>query len=398
MGLFEPITHKEEIERTLSRAQSVQNDSIERFNRAKTDAENKLSKYGETKLKVYNDSLATFLVYFNSFKNVEMKQLSLAENQLINLDSGQALTLIKEDVQYTKDMIKIGLTAAGAGALTGIAAYGGLKAAGIVGAKFAGAAAAKTIGVKAAVVAPFVFVPVLIVFGIGAAIKGKERLAEAKKQLQQAELEASKTNSYTIVFQAISRGVSNYDSFVKSFNKKYQNIVKRVGEISKEHQKDVDGKIDFESLNEVDQKTLHLSWLMTQLIYGILKQPLIDGEGKISTESQDKLVEYKKEVKTIESKYRVKVSNHTWNPKKAARGWLVGCFVVFGTSLLLYLYYKYIKSQNAALLMLANSVVAFPFSIFIRKMPFKFKAFLRIFRFVLCLIALLLIVYYGTKM
>lgn len=398
MGLFEPITHKEEIEETLARAQSIQEDSINRFNRAKKNAEDKLNNYGKTKFEVYNNYLSTFLSHFSAFKNVEMKQLSLSENQLVNLDPRQALIEMQEEVKYSKDMVKIGLASAGAGALAGIAAYGGLKAAGFFGSKLATSFAVKTVGAKAAVVAPFVFVPIMVVLGIGAAIKGKERLAEAKKQLEKARLEASKTDSYTIAFEAIDKGVSNYNSFVKSYSSKYRNIVKRIGEISNQYPRDEDGKINFDSLNEVDQRTLHLSWLMTQLLYGVLKQPLIDEHGYISTASQHTLTSFKNEIKNIELRYPNEVANFAKISKRAAYGWLVTCFVLFGISLFLsWYYYSQRSNLTAALLMLTNGVIAFPFSIFIKRMPIKFKVLLRIFRSVLCITGMLLIAYYGLK-
>ena len=100
MGLLEPITHKDEIEDILSQAQRIQNNSINRFNSAKANAEKALDTYGKTKIEIYSGSISDFLDSFKTFKNVQMKELFLSENQLINVDSDQALVNIEENVKY----------------------------------------------------------------------------------------------------------------------------------------------------------------------------------------------------------------------------------------------------------------------------------------------------------
>ena len=394
MGLFEGITHKEEIESILSQAQSIQNNSVERFNHAKSNAESKLQKYGETKLDVYNNSLTNFLSYFSVFKNVNMTKLSLSENQPINADISSSLIALKDDINYSKKL----MITAGTSLAISVAAYGGLKLLGGAGVKATGFVAAKVISTKAAMVAPLIFVPVFVALGIGAAIKGKARLAEANKILEQTKLEASKTDSYTIIYNAISRGARNYDSFVKSYNVKYRNIVSRVGEMSIVYPKDEDGKIDFDSLNEVDQRTLHLSWLMTQIIYGILKQPLIDENGRLCSGSENALLETKKKSIDLARQYPYEVTNILRNPNKTAKLWLIPCYITFGLSIILSMFFISKDMRTAGALLMVNAMLCFPFSIFIRRMPPKIKTIIRIVRFAVCTLAFILICVFSGKM
>ena len=60
MGIFEPITHKTEIEEIYAEAESIQNDSIDRFNEAKENAELKLEEYGKQKVLVFGKRISTF--------------------------------------------------------------------------------------------------------------------------------------------------------------------------------------------------------------------------------------------------------------------------------------------------------------------------------------------------
>ncbi len=320
MGIFEPIIHKKEIEEIYSEAESIQNNSINRFNRAKEQAESKLEQYGKQKVMVFGNCISTFCSIFKAFKNVEVADLSNNTNSLIKTEGTQELALIEQSVDYSKDLLKIGLVSVGAGTLTTIAAFGGTKmiAGTAVGAKLA-TFAAKSTATKVAVVASFAFVPALVVFGIVAGIKGKERLAKAKSDLAKVRAEAKKTDIYSRVYEEIIEVLDSYSSFVSRFEVKYTKILDRIKEMTSTYSKDSNGKIDFESLREEDQKTLHLAWLMTQLYYGILKQPLINEEGKAMEESKSALVDANNAYTELKKKFPNEISKIAEEPKEVAR-------------------------------------------------------------------------------
>lgn len=400
MGLLEPITHKKEIEEILSEARTAQDEAVDRFNCAKENAENDLTRFGETKINIYSTSITDFLYYFKFFKNVRVSELNFSNNEVMNVDSSQIITCLEDNSKFSKELLKVGLTAAGTAAITGIAAYGGAKmiAGTAIGAKIAGLVA-KSAAVKMAAVASFVFVPALIVFSVGAAIKGKERLAEAKKQLAKARNEAKKIDSYSLIYENISHIVQNYDDFAKKYNKKYSDIIKQLSYICSNNNKDFEGKIDFYSLTENEQKVLHLSWLMTQIIYGLLKQQLINEKGKAIKESEDALVEIKNNAENVEKQFVVSKIKKYYSPEavsrhkeQRAKTWLAPCFAIFGTSLGLSIFYFYMSNYLCGSLLLINAVLAFPFSIFIKQLSLKAKTIIRILRFFICVILAFIII------
>ncbi|MDY3904639.1 MAG: hypothetical protein SO007_05585 [Candidatus Enteromonas sp.] len=395
MGILEPITHKQEIEEIYSKAEFIQSKSINRFNDAKEKAESKLEEYGKQKVLVFGNCISNFCSIFKTFKNVEIKAISSNTNQIMRIDTGEQLALIGENAKYSNDLLKIGLVSIGAGTLTSLAAFGGTKmiVGAPAGAKVAGFAA-KSVATKAATVASFVFVPAIIVFGIFAGIKGKEKLAKAKSDLAKVEAEAKKTDMYSRVYEEIVEVLHNYSNFVSSFKTKYVKVLDRLKEISLIHQKDDSGKIDFASLSEVEQRTLHLSWLMTQLYYGVLKQPLINEEGKAIQESKTALVEAQNTYKQIKKQYPDEVFKVAENPNEAARGWLIASFVFFGLSLLLSSYCFYSNKISSGLVFIATALLSFPFSMFIKKIPTRLKIFIRVMRLLLVITSTIIVFVY----
>lgn len=387
MGIFEPITHKTEIEEIYAEAESIQNDSINRFNNAKEAAESKLEQYGKQKVLVFGKCISAFCSNLKVFKNVEVTELSNNTNSIIKIEETQELALIEQSVDYSKDLLKIGLVSVGAGTLTTIAAFGGAKmiAGTAVGAKLA-TFAAKSVATKVAVVASFAFVPALIVFGIVAGIKGKERLAKAKSDLAKVRAEAKKTDMYSRIYEEIVEVLDSYSLFVSRFEVKYTRVLNRIKEIISVYSKDSNGKINFESLSEVDQRTFHLAWLMTQLYYGVLKQPLINEEGKAMKESKIALVEANNAYIELKKKFPNEVSNIAEEPKGAAKGLLIASFVFFGLFLSYSIYCFYEGKIYCGLAFAGVTALSFPFSVFLKKMPTRLKVLLRVLRIVFTIV------------
>lgn len=53
-------------------------------------------------------------------------------------------------------------------------------------------------------------------------------------------------------------------------------------------------KVSFNDLDENEQKILHISWLMAQMLQSLLKQGLLDQNGNIDDKSRSLLNEGKK--------------------------------------------------------------------------------------------------------
>ena len=53
-------------------------------------------------------------------------------------------------------------------------------------------------------------------------------------------------------------------------------------------------KIDYTKLSPQEQKGLHISWLMAQVLYNVLSSPILTQDGQIDKEAQKNLDDAKK--------------------------------------------------------------------------------------------------------
>ena len=95
---------------------------------------------------------------------------------------------------------------------------------------------------------------------------------------------------------------SDYSQFINAYGKKFRPFITELKNIRKTKETDEDGKIDFNSLSESEQKTLHLAWLMGQVYYQLLQSPILDDENKIDRESQKTLITAKNSMKELQQK------------------------------------------------------------------------------------------------
>ena len=79
--------------------------------------------------------------------------------------------------------------------------------------------------------------------------------------------------------------------------KKFKPFVVELECIKKAHPVQDGGQIDFNSLTTVEQKTLHLSWLMAQIYYHVLSTPILTADGKVSMEAKQAIDTANKEFK-----------------------------------------------------------------------------------------------------
>lgn len=312
MGVLEPITHKQEIQELLDEAQRVYDSAKEKFETQKKRTTKKLENLGEIKIKAWSESMDNFVIAFGAFKNIEIDKHIDNNMSFIgsNEEPKQMLMNIENASMTASEIAKAGVAAIGTGALVGIASYGGAMMFGTASTGTAIAAlsgAAKTNatlawfggGAKAAgglgmaagkvVLAGVVVAPIIAVAAAITSAKSKEKLAEAKNINAEAKNAASKIDVMTTGMAGIAKMSDNYSSFIKKLNKKFAPFLVELERMKKAHPTDIDGKIDFSSLSLVEQKTLHVSWLMAQVYYHVLSTPILNAKGEVSVEATDAL-------------------------------------------------------------------------------------------------------------
>lgn len=411
-SLTEPLTHKKEIKELLDNAQSMYDNAKNKFESQKNKTTERLENFGKVKVQAWAEGMDTFARVFGSFKNIEIDKKIDTNMKFIGYDREhkQMLMNIQNASMTASEIAKAGFAAVGTGALVGIASYGGAMMFGTASTGTAIAAlsgAAKTNatlawfggGAKAAgglgmaggklMLAGVVLAPILSVAAIIAGAKGKEKLAEAKKIYSEAENAVSQMNVMTTGMIGISKMSENYSSFIKKLTKRFAPFIVELERIKSAHALDSDGKIDFDCLSPVEQKTLHVSWLMAQVYYNVLSTPILNSRGEVSDEAIEALSASKKELRQIrKDTYKFTdenypVGNLIWRP--VANMMMIINFFAVGILIMLGCL-SMTSSVLKGVLFLVDAVVAFPVFFKFRNLPESRIFTWRLVRFIVAVI------------
>ena len=127
---------------------------------------------------------------------------------------------------------------------------------------------------------------IAIAGGLIAGARGKARLAEAKKVHAEAESAVSRMNVVITGMEGIQSVSDDYRHFISKLSGLFTPYLKEMDNIASKYQPGSDGKINYDDLSEMEQKTLHLSWLLAQLYYHILSVPLLTEQGEVDSSSR----------------------------------------------------------------------------------------------------------------
>lgn len=288
-----------------------------------------LENLGKTRITVWSEDMGTFVETFKKFKDIEW-QGKVADDNNLKI-SAEKLNEIQKTSIKAGEMVKVGFGSLAAGTLAGVAAYGGvgalaaastgtaisaLSGAAATNATLAwlggGSLAAGGLGIAGgtAVLGGIVAGPVLAVAGLFAASKSEENLAKAENTYSQARNSAEKMDVMTDTLKNIYNIAYDYNNFIYEFSSRFKLAINSVNEIHNKHfdilskkflnrikiffgmKKSI--KVSFNDLSEDEQKTLHIFWLMAQMLQSLLKQGLLDQNGNIDDKSRSLLNEGKK--------------------------------------------------------------------------------------------------------
>lgn len=322
MGLLEPITHKEEIQTLLNEAQQKYDTSLNRFESQKKKTTQSLEKLGKIKVNSWANGMDAFVSAFGCFKNVEIDRKIETNLHFVSSDDEpqQMLMNMQQASMTASEVAKAGFAAVGTGALVGVAAYGGAMmfasaSTGTAIAALSGAAKTKATlawfggGSKAVgglgvaggqvIIAGIVVLPILAVATVITAFKSKEKLAEAKKINTEALEAATKMDVVSTGMAGIGEMSDNYSAFIKKLNKKFTPFIRELERIKNAHTMQGGGKIDFNLLTPIEQKTLHVTWLMAQLFYHVLSTAILTDQGVVSSEARMALASSTSDLKQL---------------------------------------------------------------------------------------------------
>ena len=407
-----------EAEEMLKKASTLCEDAKNDLEKQKNKTTNGLKKLGQIKIDAWASGMETFVSEFEYFKNIQIdRNLNLNTSLKYEGKETSALQLsnMKSASLTAKEIAKIGTVSIGAGAVVGIAVYGGAM---MFGKASTGAAISALSGAAAknATLAWFgggalnagglgmaggklllggvVVAPILAVAGFVLEAKSKEKLSNAKMVYAEAEEAAEQINIVTSYMKGISDVSNDYGEFIKKYSKRFYPFVEELKRIRQSKELDEERKIDFNLLSESEQKTLHLSWLMAQIYYQLLSAPILTQEGNISEEAKPALQNAKGAFQDLERQTfkmtgeDAAAANIIWREKAKSvmikNFFAVGLFAVLGVLL-------FKAAPLKSILLLIDAFIAFPVFFIFKDLPESRKYVWRIARLIISCIVFLVI-------
>ncbi len=310
MGIFEPITHSEETRELLKNAESLFNCAKSRYEDSLDEAQESIETLGKVELNSWGKDIHGFITVFSKFANAEESKYVPENSKLVCCDkpSCEMALVMKNTSIEAKELLKLGTLAIGTSVIAGIAAYGAIStlskgtaiAASGIAAKsgIALSAASKSLLIGGAVVAP------LLIFGaIFANIRGKKKLAEAKRIYAEAKKNATDLDLVSEQLEAISSMSHRYEKFINKIGTITNHYIEKMQLISNSYQKDENGMVDYNLLLDEEKKTLHVGWLLACTYSTILKCPILNNKGKLNKKAQENIINCKHDLKIIQKQY-----------------------------------------------------------------------------------------------
>lgn len=269
-----------------------------------------LDELGKLKLEIWEKQLGRFVQLFGQLKNVELEG---------NAEVGRLKTFTREELAEmssisirASEVLSGGVTALGAGALAGMAAYGGAFMLGTTATT--GTAIASLSGVAAtnatlawlgggalttaggfgmaggmAVLGGLVAGPALAIAGALFAAKAEENLANARKLLSEAKMAKGQIDSAMSVLRAIDRLAREYQQAILQLEGRMSRVLDQLQALIQS-----EGN-NYATFDEHQRKLVHLTLQFAQSMKMLLETPLLTREGEVAPNAKRDLEESQSE-------------------------------------------------------------------------------------------------------
>ena len=318
------ISNNSKAKQIIEDAQTIYNCAIQAVEDKRTETSSQLESLGTTKLNSWANDFGTFLPLFDSFKKVEFEKEVELNTELKNRIDPEVLKNIQVASMKATEILGAGVGALGAGALAGIASYGGAMmfasaSTGTAIASLSGAAATNAtlawfgggslasggLGIAGgtAVLGGVVVAPIIAVAGLIMEAKSEENLARANKTYSEAQNAVEQIQTTIAALNAIYDVARMDEEFICSFSIPYQEMLKELkvmrdrtyarqsrslrNLISRLFGMKI--RVDYRKIQETDKQLLHTSWLMTQILYAALTTPIMDDNGNVVDGAKEKM-------------------------------------------------------------------------------------------------------------
>lgn len=316
------ISNNSKAKDLISNAEYIYESSKRDMECQKQDTVKQLDSLGELKLVSWSEDIGSFIELFSEFKKVKLEsEVNVDKLLRSNVDNVGNMKQMQIASLKAAEVLKAGVSSLGAGALAGIASYGGamMFASASTGTAIAslsgvaatnatlawfggGSLAAGGLGMAGGtlVLGGIVAGPVLAVAGFIMAAKSEENLANARKVYSEAENASEQMKTITAFMSSVENIAYAYEGFIEDFREKYQSLMSQLRNMrnlamSKQERSfgnrirkflGIKVKVDFRLLEQHDQELLHISWLMTQILNAVLSAPLLTQSGDLDENAE----------------------------------------------------------------------------------------------------------------
>lgn len=300
-------THKKnkEARSLIENARHKYDTAQKRMDRQRQATTKQLETLGAMKLKMWSEDIGDFLSVYQFFKEVKIEgKITGKEMMKIPVKPDWNVNEMQKVSLSAAEVVQGGLASLSAGALAGVASYGavsmlGTASTGTAISTLSGAAAhnatlawlgggaisAGGAGVGGGILAlgGIFIVPALLVADSILYAKADEKLAKARQIYQEAKLAAEKMNTVTDFMIHAGNLSDGYLTFLQEFRKIYESLLDEVKRLAAEIQGRTAGRarVSFDDLSLPQKKLLQITWLMTQVLYHVLKAPLLTKRGNV---------------------------------------------------------------------------------------------------------------------
>lgn len=331
----EAISNNSKAKELISDAEYMYNSVKRNMEHQKESTLKQLNSLGELKLLSWSEDIGIFIELFSEFKKVKLKsKVNIDKLLKSNIDNVRDIKQMQIASLKATEVLKAGVSSLGAGALAGIASYGGamMFASASTGTAIAslsgvaatnatlawfggGSLAAGGLGMAGGtmVLGGIVAGPILAVAGFIMAAKSEENLANAKLVYSQAKDASEKMKTMINLMKSIENIAYSYENFIEEFREKYQLLMVELSNIKNNAMSKQERliwnrirkflgmkiKVDFRLLEEKEKQLIHISWLMTQILNAVLSAPLLTESGDLHENAESILIEAKESVTNL---------------------------------------------------------------------------------------------------
>lgn len=317
---FDASADNSEAERLYEKSQKIFDDAKYHLEQAKERTTQSLTELGKLKLSVWDSQFSRFVQVVDKVSNVNLTGQPAVDHKL-------TMEITKKDMLEMKDLslkageiLATGSSSLGAGALTGIAAFGGAKmlAAASTGTAIktltgvaasnatlawfgGGSLAAGGLGVAGgtAVLGGLIAGPALAVGGMLMAAKARENLAEAKSNYAKARKAVEEMKSATSMLKSIEDVSDHFTQVIDKMDERMKialdQLEAALAQAELEQSRSIvfkikrfffglvgkDVSLNYYQLNDEQKRTLHMTYQFAQATKLLLETPLMNEEGQV---------------------------------------------------------------------------------------------------------------------